>query len=191
MKRRVEKIGLTFDDILLIPRKSGVLPKEVVVKSSICRGVELDIPILSAAMDTVTESRMAIALAREGGLGVIHKNMPVKIQALEVDKVKRSESGMIVDPVTLPPNRTIGDALEVMRRFSISGIPVTRKGKLVGIITNRDIKAYCEAIKEIMEDLSAYKILSAGAREYALETFSDDAIMSKYSKIYNNIIEPR
>ena len=140
MKKSVEKTGLTFDDVLLIPQKSEVLPKEVNIKTSVARGIELNIPILSAAMDTVTESRLAIALAREGGLGVVHKNMPVKIQALEVDKVKRSESGMIVEPVTLPPDRTIGEALEVMKRFSISGIPVTQKGKLVGIVTNRDLR---------------------------------------------------
>jgi len=160
MKRSVEKIGLTFDDILLIPQKSGVLPKEVVVKTSICTGIELNIPILSAAMDTVTESKLAIALAREGGLGVVHKNMPAKIQALEVDKVKRSESGMIVDPVTLPPNRTIGDALEVMRRFSISGIPVTSKGKLVGIITNRDLRFEKNPNKKISEIMTREKLIT-------------------------------
>jgi len=160
MKKSVEKIGLTFDDVLLIPQKSEVLPKEVNVKTSIARGIELNIPILSAAMDTVTESRLAIALAREGGLGVVHKNMPVKIQALEVDKVKRSESGMIVEPVTLPPDRTIGEALEVMKRFSISGIPVTQKGKLVGIVTNRDLRFEKKLHKKISEVMTKDKLIT-------------------------------
>jgi IMP dehydrogenase len=160
MKKSVEKIGLTFDDVLLIPQKSEVLPKEVNIKTSVARGIELNIPILSAAMDTVTESRLAIALAREGGLGVVHKNMPVKIQALEVDKVKRSESGMIVEPVTLPPDRTIGEALEVMKRFSISGIPVTQKGKLVGIITNRDLRFEKKLHKKISEVMTKDKLIT-------------------------------
>ncbi len=151
MGRNIEKTGLTFDDVLLIPQKSEVLPKEVDVRTSISQGIGLNIPILSAAMDTVTESKVAIALAREGGLGVIHKNMPVKTQASEVDKVKRSESGMIVDPVTLPPDRSIGEALEVMRRFSISGIPITQKGKLVGIITNRDLRFEKNPSRKISE----------------------------------------
>lgn len=160
MKKSVEKTGLTFDDVLLIPQKSEVLPKEVNVKTSIARGIELNIPILSAAMDTVTESRLAIALAREGGLGVVHKNMPVKMQALEVDKVKRSESGMIVEPVTLPPDRTIREALEVMKRFSISGIPVTQKGKLVGIITNRDLRFEKKLHKKISEVMTKDKLIT-------------------------------
>jgi IMP dehydrogenase len=160
MKKSVEKTGLTFDDVLLIPQKSEVLPKEVEVRTSITRGIELNIPILSAAMDTVTESRLAIALAREGGLGVVHKNMPVKMQALEVDKVKRSESGMIVEPVTLPPDRTIGEALEVMKRFSISGIPVTQKGKLVGIITNRDLRFEKKLQKKISEVMTKDKLIT-------------------------------
>ncbi|MGB2770450.1 MAG: IMP dehydrogenase, partial [Candidatus Zixiibacteriota bacterium] len=117
MKAKIrEKPGLTFDDVLLIPQKSGVLPKDADVTTHLTKGIKLNIPILSAAMDTVTESRLAIALAREGGIGVIHKNLSIAKQASEVDKVKRSESGMIVDPVTLPPDRTIGDALEVMKR---------------------------------------------------------------------------
>jgi len=160
MKKSVEKTGLTFDDVLLIPQKSEVLPKEVNVKTSIVRGIELNIPILSAAMDTVTESRLAIALAREGGMGVVHKNMPIKMQAMEVDKVKRSESGMIVEPVTLPPDRTIGEALEVMKRFSISGIPVTQKGKLVGIITNRDLRFEKKLQKKISEVMTKDKLIT-------------------------------
>jgi IMP dehydrogenase len=160
MKKSIEKIGLTFDDVLLIPQKSEVLPKGVEVKTSIARGIGLNIPILSAAMDTVTESRLAIALAREGGLGVIHKNMPVKIQAMEVDKVKRSESGMIIDPITLPPDRTIGEALGVMKRFSISGIPITQKGKLVGIITNRDLRFEKNLNKKIFEIMTKEQLIT-------------------------------
>ncbi len=160
MKKSIEKIGLTFDDVLLIPQKSEVLPKGVEVKTSIARGIGLNIPILSAAMDTVTESRLAIALAREGGLGVIHKNMPVKIQAMEVDKVKRSESGMIIDPITLSPDRTIGEALGVMKRFSISGIPITQKGKLVGIITNRDLRFEKNLNKKIFEIMTKEQLIT-------------------------------
>ena len=140
MSKGITKVALTFDDVLLVPAKSEVLPRETDVSTRITGEVRLNIPILSAAMDTVTESKLAIALAREGGLGVIHKNMTVKRQASEVDKVKRSESGMIVDPITLSPDKLIGDALELMRTFSISGIPITQKGKLVGILTNRDLR---------------------------------------------------
>ncbi len=140
MANFLEKTGLTFDDVLLVPARSNVLPSEVDVSTHITQQIKLNIPIMSAAMDTVTEFQMAIALARQGGLGVIHKNMSVKSQAEEVDKVKRSESGMIVDPITLPPTDTLADALEVMSRFSISGIPITENGKLVGILTNRDLR---------------------------------------------------
>jgi len=140
MAKILEKTGLTFDDVLLIPAKSEVLPKEVDVSTYIAKEIKLNIPILSAAMDTVTEWKLAIAISREGGIGVIHKNMSIPRQQTEVDKVKRSESGMIVDPITLPPDKLIGDALEVMRKFSISGIPITKKGKLVGILTNRDLR---------------------------------------------------
>lgn len=140
MANFLEKTGLTFDDVLLVPARSNVLPSEVDVSTHITQQIKLNIPIMSAAMDTVTEFQMAIALARQGGLGVIHKNMSIKSQAEEVDKVKRSESGMIVDPITLPPTDTLADALEVMSRFSISGIPITESGKLVGILTNRDLR---------------------------------------------------
>jgi IMP dehydrogenase len=132
--------GLTFDDILLLPARSGVLPASAVTRTSLTRTISLNIPIVSAAMDTVTESHLAIALAREGGIGIIHRNMPVERQAEEADRVKRSESGMIVDPVTMDPEQKIYEALEVMKRFRISGVPVTRNGKLVGILTNRDLR---------------------------------------------------
>ncbi len=135
-----EKPGLAFDDILLVPAYSTVLPRDVDISTRIAPGMELNIPIISAAMDTVTEAELAIALARQGGLGVVHKSMSPERQAGEVDKVKRSESGMIVDPITLTPDRTIGDALAAMKRFSISGIPITEGEKLVGILTNRDLR---------------------------------------------------
>jgi len=132
--------GLTFDDVLLVPARSGVLPASAVTRTCLTRTISLNIPIVSAAMDTVTESHLAIALAREGGIGIIHRNMSVERQAEEADRVKRSESGMIVDPVTMDPEQKIYEALEVMKRYRISGVPVTRNGRLVGILTNRDLR---------------------------------------------------
>jgi IMP dehydrogenase len=132
--------GLTFDDVLLQPAYSQVTPAEVDTTTYLTRKIELKIPIISAAMDTVTESHMAIALAQQGGIGIIHRNMPIEKQAEEVDRVKRSESGMIVDPVTIEPERKISEALELMSRYRISGVPVTKNGKLVGILTNRDLR---------------------------------------------------
>jgi len=132
--------GLTFDDVLLQPAHSEITPAEADTTTRLTRDIELKIPIISAAMDTVTEAHMAIALAQQGGIGVIHKNMSIDRQAEEVDRVKRSESGMIVDPVTIEPERRISEALEVMSRYRISGIPVTKDGKLVGILTNRDLR---------------------------------------------------
>ena len=140
MAEIIKQPGLAFDDILLVPAYSSVLPKDVNVTTEIAPGLTLNIPILSSAMDTVTEAELAIALARQGGIGVIHKNMDPQRQAAEVDKVKRSESGMIVDPITLPPDKTIGDAMAVMQKFSISGIPITQGERLVGILTNRDLR---------------------------------------------------
>ncbi len=132
--------GLTFDDILLVPSRSEVLPAEVDTRARLTRKITLNIPIVSAAMDTVTESHLAIALAQQGGLGFIHRNMKIDRQSEEVDRVKRSESGMIVDPVTIGPEQNISEALAVMERYRISGIPVTEHGKLVGILTNRDLR---------------------------------------------------
>src|SRR5579862_6685867 len=131
---------LTFDDVLLAPAYSEVLPKEVDVRTRLCRGVDLHIPILSAAMDSVTESRTAITMAREGGMGIIHKNMPVEAQAREVERVKRAESGMILGPVTARPSQSLRAALEVMREHDISGVPVTEGERPVGILTARDIR---------------------------------------------------
>jgi IMP dehydrogenase len=135
------RLALTFDDVLIEPGFSRVHPNEVDLSTRLCRDIRLNIPILSAAMDTVTESRLAIALAQEGGLGVVHKNLPIDLQAEEVDKVKRSEAGMIVDPVTMRPDQLIAEALELMARYKISGVPVTdENGRLVGILTNRDLR---------------------------------------------------
>src|SRR5262252_1581438 len=132
--------ALTFDDVLLVPQKSEVLPSQVDVTTRLTRNISLRVPIVSAAMDTVTEAPLAIAIAQEGGLGVIHKNMTIAEQAGEVDKVKRSESGMIVDPVTVSPDARVADALELMAKYRISGVPVTVGRKLVGILTNRDLR---------------------------------------------------
>src|ERR1700678_2051095 len=132
--------ALTFDDVLLVPAYSEVVPAQVSTQTLLARSISLNTPLVSAAMDTVTESRLAIAMAQQGGLGVIHRNLSIEQQATEVDKVKRSESGMIVDPVTIEPEQLISDALEVMRRYKISGVPVTQGKKLVGILTNRDLR---------------------------------------------------
>ena len=139
MSNNVEK-KLTFDDVLLVPRKSSVLPKEVDCSTNLTKNITLNIPVMSAAMDTVTESEMAIALARQGGIGVIHKNLSIEDQALMVDKVKRYESGMIRNPITLDEEKTVRDAKQLMEQYSIGGLPVLSKGKLVGIITKRDIR---------------------------------------------------
>src|SRR6187455_60245 len=136
--------ALTFDDVLLVPQHSTVLPTQVDVSSRLTRNIRLNVPLLSAAMDTVTESSLAIAMAQHGGLGVIHKNLSIEEQASEVDRVKRSESGMIVNPITLSPTCRIYEALDLMKKFSISGVPITedgdKEGKLVGILTNRDLR---------------------------------------------------
>src|ERR671933_361875 len=136
-----EDAALTFDDVLLVPRHSTTHPKDVTTASRFTRGIALNVPLVSAAMDTVTESEMAIAIARAGGIGVLHKNMSIDRQAAEVDRVKRSESGMILNPITLTPDATLREAVALMQRFRISGVPVVdREGRLVGIITNRDLQ---------------------------------------------------
>ncbi|MBW4057241.1 MAG: IMP dehydrogenase, partial [Proteobacteria bacterium] len=133
--------GLTFDDVLLVPAHSIILPRDANLATRISRNIHLNIPLVSAAMDTVTEARTAICMAREGGLGIIHKNLSIDAQAYEVDKVKKSESGMIVDPITMRPTQKISEALDIMQRYRISGVPVTKaNGKLVGILTNRDLR---------------------------------------------------
>ncbi|QGP93472.1 Inosine-5'-monophosphate dehydrogenase [Neomoorella glycerini] len=145
--------GLTFDDVLLVPGESEVLPREVDISSNFTRHIRLNTPLVSAAMDTVTEARMAISMAREGGIGVIHKNMSIERQAKEVDRVKRSEHGVITDPISLTPDHKVRDAVALMEHYHISGVPITVNGKLVGIITNRDIRFeenYDRPIREVM-----------------------------------------
>ncbi len=158
---KVWKEALTFDDVLLVPAKSEVLPKEVSVDTRLTRHIRLNIPLVSAAMDTVTEARLAIALAREGGIGIIHKNMPIERQAQEVDKVKRSESGMIVDPITLPPEATIQQALDVMKHYRISGIPIVKENKLVGILTNRDLRFITHTDRKIEDVMTKERLITA------------------------------
>ncbi|MFM8435858.1 MAG: IMP dehydrogenase, partial [Planctomycetia bacterium] len=141
MDGKIVATGITFDDVLLVPRYSAVVPAEVDVSTHLTRGIRLTIPLVSSPMDTVTESEMAIALAQEGGLGVIHKNLSVERQSEEVDKVKRSANGIIMDPVTLPPTATVARAREVMDQHNIAGVPITADGRrLVGIITRRDLR---------------------------------------------------
>ena len=153
--------GLTFDDVLLVPAASDVLPHEVDITTNLTRDIKLNIPMISSGMDTVTESRMAIAMAREGGMGVIHKNMSIEEQAHEVDKVKRSEHGIIVDPIYLSPQNLLADAEELMRKYAISGVPVTVDGKLVGIITNRDMRFENELNKPIGEVMTKDNLVTA------------------------------
>lgn len=153
--------GLTFDDILLTPAKSEVLPRDVDVSTYLTPTIKLNIPLMSAGMDTVTTSRMAIAMAREGGIGIIHKNMTIEQQALEVDKVKRSEHGVITNPIFLGPNDQIKDALEIMARYRISGVPITVRGRLVGIVTNRDLRFETDTDRLIEEVMTKDKLITA------------------------------
>src|SRR6188474_3301761 len=147
--------ALTFDDVLLVPQHSTVLPYQVDVSTQLTRRIRLNVPLVSAAMDTVTESRLAIAMAQHGGIGIIHKNMSIDQQASEVDRVKRSESGMIVDPITLSPTHKIYEALDLMKKYRISGVPITedgsKEGRLVGILTNRDLRFESNVTRPIVE----------------------------------------
>ncbi|HEY5002066.1 MAG TPA: IMP dehydrogenase, partial [Ktedonobacteraceae bacterium] len=154
------KEGLTFDDVLIVPAASSVLPREVSTQTRFTRSITLNVPIVSAAMDTVTEARLAIALAREGGIGVIHSNLSIEDQAQEVDKVKRSESGMITDPITMGSDASLQDALSAMERFHISGIPITENGKLVGILTNRDIRFETDFERPISELMTRDRLIT-------------------------------
>ena len=153
--------GLTFDDVLLVPHKSDVLPREVDLSVNLSDRIHLNIPLMSAAMDTVTDSRLAIAIAREGGLGVIHKNMSIDEQAASVDKVKRSEHGVIIDPFYLSPNHMISDALRLMERYRISGVPITENGVLVGILTNRDLRFETDFARPIKEVMTSKNLVTA------------------------------
>lgn len=154
-------LGLTFDDVLLLPAKSNVLPKDVDLSTKLTRNINLNVPIISAAMDTVTEARLAISVAREGGLGIIHRAMPAERQAFEVDKVKKSESGMIVDPITISPDALIAEALHLMERYRISGVPVTLNGKLVGILTNRDMRFETDFGKKVSDIMTKDRLITA------------------------------
>lgn len=153
--------GLTFDDVLLIPAYTEVLPREVDVSTQLTQRIKLNIPIISSGMDTVTEARMAIAMAREGGLGIIHKNMSIERQAAEIDKVKRSEHGVIVDPIFLSPGNKVQDALDLMEKYRISGVPITEKGKLVGILTNRDLRFETNFQRKISEVMTKENLVTA------------------------------
>ncbi len=156
------KEGLTFDDVLLIPAKSEILPKNTDTSTYLTKKIKLNIPLMSAGMDTVTESKLAIAIAREGGIGIIHKNMSIDKQAMEVDKVKRSEHGVIVDPFHLSPDHIIADAMELMERYRISGVPITdEKGRLVGILTNRDLRFETEFSRRISEVMTKDNLITA------------------------------
>jgi IMP dehydrogenase len=162
LDRKFGKEGLTFDDVLLVPAESRVLPNEVSTATQLTRGITIQIPIVSAAMDTVTEARLAIALAREGGLGIIHRNLSIDAQMAEVDKVKRSESGMIVEPVTLPRNALVSDALDLMATYHISGVPITDdEGTLVGILTNRDLRFAPDASQPVSALMTSRDLVTA------------------------------
>lgn len=154
--------GLTYDDVLLVPAFSEVLPREVSIQSKFTRNITLNVPIVSAAMDTVTESRMAIAIAQEGGIGVLHKNMTIEEQAIKVRKVKRAESGMIIDPVTLPLESNVGDAKAAMKEHSIGGIPIVDDaGKLIGIVTNRDLRFEKNNDRPVSEVMTSENLVTA------------------------------
>ncbi len=170
-------VGLTFDDVLLLPAKSEVHPRDVDMNTPLTRKIRISIPILSSAMDTVTEAAMAIAVAREGGIGIIHRAMPPERQALEVDKVKKSESGMIIDPITVSPDAQISEAMALMERYKISGVPVTVSGKLVGILTNRDLRFETKITKKVFEVMTKDPLITAG-----IGTTLDEAkgILNKY-----------
>ncbi len=161
MEDKIVKEGITFDDVLLIPRKSTVLPSDVCVKTRLTKKININIPIISAGMDTVTESKLAIEMARQGGIGVIHKNMSIEEQALEVDRVKRAEHGVIVDPFFLSPDNLVQDAEELMARYRISGVPIVIGKKLVGIITNRDIRFESDMEKPISEVMTSEDLITA------------------------------
>lgn len=156
------KTGLTFDDVLLLPAKSDVIPRDVDLHTNLTKNIRLNIPVLSSAMDTVTEAAMAIAVAREGGLGIVHRAMPPERQAFEIDKVKKSESGMIIDPITVSPEALISEALGLMERYRISGVPVTVNGKLTGILTNRDLRFETKMTRKVSEVMTKDHLVTAG-----------------------------
>ncbi len=182
MEKRFSDVGLTFDDVLLVPGYSEVLPKEVQLGTVFTRKNKLNVPLCSAGMDTVTEARMAIAIAREGGIGVIHKNMSIEEQAGEVDKVKRSESGVIVDPIYLSPDRSVEEALQIMERYHISGVPITEGKRLVGILTNRDLK-FEENLQQPIANLMTSKNLITASVGTTLEEAKQILHKNKIEKL--------
>src|SRR3954451_13464746 len=162
LDRKFAKEGLTFDDVLLVPSESRVLPNDVSTRTRLTRSIELAIPVVSAAMDTVTEARLAIALAREGGMAIGHRNLSIEDQVAEVDKVKRSEAGMIVEPVTLPPSALVRDALELMAHYKVSGVPITDEdGVLVGILTNRDLRFETDTQQPVSALMTSRNLVTA------------------------------
>jgi IMP dehydrogenase len=163
MKKKINGEGLTFDDVLLIPARSDLLPKDADLRTLLTPNIQLNIPVVSAAMDTVTEARLAIGIAREGGIGIIHKNLNADRQAAEVDKVKRSESGMISNPVCLPPHKKLRDALKLMDEYHISGIPIVDGEKLVGILTNRDLRFETNLDQVISKVMTKHPLITAPA----------------------------
>jgi len=171
------QFGLTFDDVLLLPAKSDVLPKDVDLQTNLTKKIKLNVPLLSSAMDTVTEASLAIAIAREGGIGIIHRAMSPQKQALEIDKVKKSESGMIIDPITVSPDAYISEAMGLMERYRISGVPVTVGGKLTGILTNRDLRFETKMNKKVSEVMTKDRLVTA-----AVGTTLDEAkgLLNKY-----------
>jgi IMP dehydrogenase len=177
MPKDAIQLGLTFDDVLLLPAKSGVLPGEIDLTTMLTRNIKINLPIVSAAMDTVTEADLAIAVAREGGLGIIHRAMSPERQASEIDKVKKSESGMIVDPITISQDAFISEVLAMMKQYKISGVPVTEKGKLIGILTNRDLRFETQLSKKVSNVMTKEKLITA-----PLGTTLDEAkkILNKY-----------
>lgn len=181
--------GITFDDVLLVPSYSEVIPNQVSLKTHLTKDIELNIPMMSAGMDTVTENRMAIAIARQGGIGIIHKNMSIEAQAEEVDKVKRSENGVISDPFYLSPEHTLRDADELMAKFRISGVPITEKGtkKLVGIITNRDLKFETDYSRKIKECMTSDGLITA---QQGINLEEAKKILAKARKEKLPIVDP-
>src|SRR5215831_7204480 len=164
LDRKFGQEGLTFDDVLLVPAESHILPNDVSTRARLTRTIALEMPIVSAAMDTVTEARMAIALAREGGIGIVHRNLSIEAQVAEIDKVKRSESGMIVEPVTLPPDAHVSEALELMARYKVSGVPITDgAGVLVGILTNRDLRFENDVDQPVSALMTSRNLVTAPA----------------------------
>src|SRR5512144_1953441 len=161
LEQEVLPVGLTFDDVLLIPAESAVLPRDIDVSTRLTDRITLKIPLISAAMDTVTESRTAIAMAQEGGTGAIHRNLSIEEQAREIEKVKKWESGMILDPVTVDPDQHLADALDIMHRYHISGLPVTRDGRLVGILTHRDLRFEKRLDRKVSEVMTKENLVTA------------------------------